>query len=310
MLGDTLAVTDSPYGGAPGVFVYERASGAWTLAAQFDGFANSGGGPIALTDEFLFVGDPRDTSSDVGLVQAFRKIAGNWQEDSILRASDAAPESQFGSAIAASGSVAVVGSRAHDAGTGNAATNAGSAYVFDVSMRQAVAIFGYDVMNANVSGTGGWAHEYTGTITPTTGTLANYRGGTGTMADGVLVDTTVLNTQYFDNVANEASITLYFDGSYKIDTIDIYGGDHGTMDNVLPGLLTSFDIEIGPTIQTIVTSGFGPVGSSSGQDWQINDRADLVSAGLSNIAVSSITLSNFRSDINDNVAFSVAEFVV
>src|SRR4051812_21231599 len=75
-----------------------------------------------------------------------------------------------------------------------------------------VAIVRYDITNAIVSGSGGWAHVYTGTITPTSGPetnypVANYRGGGGTLNDGV-IGTSVLDTQLFD-VGARTVITLH-----------------------------------------------------------------------------------------------------
>ena len=60
-----------------------------------------------------------------------------------------------------------------------------------------VGIVGYDVLSADISGTGNWFHTCTGLITPLSETRANYNGGTGTMADGVSTGTTAANTQLF-----------------------------------------------------------------------------------------------------------------
>ena len=172
-----------------------------------------------------------------------------------------------------------------------------------------VTIVGYDILNADVSGTGNWAHTYTGTITPTTGSLADYSGGTGTMADGVSVGTTASSTQLFQNVGHNVSITLFFDQAYTINLIDVYGGDHAvTPGNSIPGILNGFDIDIGGAIQTFATTGFGPLGTSTGLP--VNDRADLTASLLSGIAASSITLFNFTSLSTVNPRFSVAEFII
>lgn len=173
-----------------------------------------------------------------------------------------------------------------------------------------ITITGYDLFNADVPGTGGWNHVYTGTTTPTTGTLATYTGGTGTLADGIFSGTAASNTQlFFNGTNNPTSITLYFDQAYLLNTIDLYGGDHGSSGNSIPGALNGFDIMIGAMTQNIVTTGFGPASSRTRN--LINDRADLVTAGLSNIAVSSLTLSNFTAyEFSPSRRFSISEIII
>ncbi len=171
-----------------------------------------------------------------------------------------------------------------------------------------ITITGYDILNADISGTGGWNHVYTGSITP--GPFGAYTGGAGTLTDGVFSGTTAQNTQLFFNwPTSPASITLYFDQAYMLNTIDLYGGDHGANGNSIPGALNGFDITIGAVTQNLITTGFGLASSRTRN--LINDRADLVAAGLSNIAASSITLSNFTAyEFAPSWRFSISEITI
>src|SRR5688572_25649358 len=70
-----------------------------------------------------------------------------------------------------------------------------------LSSARATNITGYDVFRTELSGSGGWAHSYTGAITGIGGGLYNYTGGDGTMNDGIL-GTNESNTHLFETANN------------------------------------------------------------------------------------------------------------
>jgi hypothetical protein len=160
----------------------------------------------------------------------------------------------------------------------------------------AVLITGYDVTNASDSGTGGWSHAYTGTITPTgTSGYSDYSGGSGTMADGINTGTNINTTQLFcENTscggtsAIKPTITLFLDGFYSLTSLSIFGGDHSS--NTIPGAITGVDVTIGSTTVSIASTGFGVPGSS-GQP--VNDLVTLTGTGLELLATNQVVLSNF-----------------
>ncbi|MFC1772645.1 VPLPA-CTERM sorting domain-containing protein [Pseudomonadota bacterium] len=167
-----------------------------------------------------------------------------------------------------------------------------------------VGIVGYDVLSADISGTGNWFHTYTGLITPLSGTRANYTGGTGTMADGVSTGTTAANTQLF-YAPNDQIITLYLDGFYTINQMEFYGGDHGATTNGLPGSINGMDITFNGSTETYVTTQFGLQNISS--PWLINDRVTITGSGLDGLVTDTIKISLITYDID---RFPIAEIVI
>ena len=165
-----------------------------------------------------------------------------------------------------------------------------------------ISITGYDVSNADVSGNGGWFHTYTGTITNTGtggfGATASYTGGTGTMADG-LDSTSTSNTQLF-NFSNAPTITLYLDGFYSIDTLELWQGDFG---NQIPGGIETIDLTIGATIDTLIGSSFSTSGSSF---IDRNDSFSFAGSALTGLITDQITLSSISIGNCCN-AFSISE---
>ena len=162
---------------------------------------------------------------------------------------------------------------------------------------------GYDILNADPSGTGGWSHTYDGTITAAaTPGKFNYTGGTGTLADGI-VPNSFGNNQLFLPDFSEISITFYFDDFYTFSALTIFGGD--SFGNNIPGNITGFDVEIGGTTASISTTGFG--GTSSDADLR-NDLADLIGTGLENAAANSITISKFTSSGQGFNGINIGEF--
>jgi hypothetical protein len=160
-----------------------------------------------------------------------------------------------------------------------------------------ISITGYDVLNAHTSGYGGWAHTYTGTIT-NTGSGASYTGGTGTMADG-LDSTWYSNTQLF-NLSNAATITLYLDGFYAIDTLELWQGDFS---NSIPGGIETIDLTIGAATDTLTGSPFSTSGSSFSNR---NDSFSFAGSALSGLVTDQITLSSI-SEGNCCNYFSISE---
>jgi hypothetical protein len=174
-----------------------------------------------------------------------------------------------------------------------------------------IGITGYNIINADVSGTGNWAHVYTGLIAPTAGSLANYSGGTGTMADGVFVGTNADNTQLFLTSAPNVGIALFLDNFYSIDQIDIFGGDHGAIANNIPGAITGMDVTINATTQTFATTGFGPINMGPGPPgYLINDRVTITGSSLDGLFTNQIFISNVTSAFAILGQFSIAEIQI
>jgi len=171
-----------------------------------------------------------------------------------------------------------------------------------------VIITGYDILDADVSGSGSWNHTYTGVITPIGGTLANYSGGTGTMADGVLAGTGTGNTQLFGLTQGaNPQITLFLDDYYSINQIDFYGGDHGAVDNGIPGRINGMDVAIGATTQTFVTTPFGPQNALHTNNL-INDSVLITGSTLGGLVTNQIVISSITADFSS--FFSIAEIVI
>lgn len=166
----------------------------------------------------------------------------------------------------------------------------------------AAVITGYDVTDTPLSGFGGWQHTYTGSIT-NTGTLsgtasvkADYSGGTGTMADGLVGSST--NQSHLFWVADLPSITVYLDNTYNLTDIALLNFPSG---NSIPGNITGVDVTIGSTTQSFVTS-------------VLNTRDEFIELSgtpLASLAASSFTLSNFTIDAEQYANyFSISEIQV
>jgi len=187
------------------------------------------------------------------------------------------------------------------------------------------AITGYDVTNAVTSGYFTWDHNYTGTITPTgsvdagffgIGTLANYSGGTGTLAD-LIIPSSSSNNQLFLTAAN-TEITLRLDAYYQIERIEFYGGNIPA--NSIPGRLDAVEISINgfnaelteQVSDSALVDPLTPFGTFlNSQGIQTDDFVDLTAiAGstIDEIVTNEITLSNFGSTADG--IFSIAEIRV
>lgn len=173
-------------------------------------------------------------------------------------------------------------------------------------------ITGYDVRSATVSGTGGWAHVYTGKIGLIDPPFANYASGTGTMANGI-VEKSIDGTQLFCGNAGCSGgtlnpvITFYLDAFYALNAISIFGGDFS---NRIPGVITGFDVGIGSFSAAVATKPFGP---DFGSGQLPNDLADLTGTDLAKVATDRFVLSNFKvlaGGSSTEQQFSIAEVTV
>jgi opacity protein-like surface antigen len=175
-----------------------------------------------------------------------------------------------------------------------------------------VPIVRYDIVRAVQSPAGGWSHEYTGTITPVvapwlTFPIANYSGGGGTLNDGI-IGTTVFNSELFD-ASSEPVITLYFGGFYRVNTLDLFGGN--IRDNSAPGSLRGHvSVTANGSSAAIDAAAFGPFRSATGQP--VNDRLSLRGSILNGVLTDRVVLSGFRSESLDRPFgyFSLTEITV
>ncbi len=76
-------------------------------------------------------GDPQPFSGAVYVFNRNQSGSDAWEQVAILRASDAHPESWFGSQVAIDGDTIVVGAPFDDGSTGSVSSNIGAAYIFN-----------------------------------------------------------------------------------------------------------------------------------------------------------------------------------
>jgi hypothetical protein len=142
----------------------------------------------------------------------------------------------------------------------------------------------YDILHTPPSGFGGWAHEYTGLITPDGVDYANYAGGSGTLNDGVVGTSEVETHLFWGPVA--PVITLHLPGAYTVNSILLYGG---TMPgNLIPGVLTGMTVTMGGTSVALTSTPLNP-GCMSGP---CDDLLTLTGTALAGVADNVIVLSN------------------
>ena len=169
-----------------------------------------------------------------------------------------------------------------------------------VAQADPIPLIGYDVTHALVSGSGGWSHVYTGSITPVVpGVTANYAGGGGTLNDGV-IGTTEENTQLF-LVSQDSAITLYFGSFYHINRISLFGGNIRT--NSIPGALDSpVTVTANGTTAAIDAQAFGSVRSTIGNP--VNDRLLFTGSPLEGVFADRLTLRGFGRGWEDYYSFT------
>ncbi len=85
------------------------------------------GNAISIDENLLLIGAPSEGSGEPGIVYLFDTATGNL-EQTFLNPTPA-PDDGFGSGVAISGSLVVIGARNDDTG----ADNAGAAYLFDTT---------------------------------------------------------------------------------------------------------------------------------------------------------------------------------
>ncbi|MEC5385043.1 PEP-CTERM sorting domain-containing protein [Uliginosibacterium sp. H3] len=165
------------------------------------------------------------------------------------------------------------------------------------SFATVVSISSYDISNARTSGFGGWAHYYNGAITPT-GATASYKGGSGTLNDGIQ-GTSVNNTELF-YTSDAAVITLHLSAASAIDTLTLFsfgGGGNG-----IPGNITGFDVTINSITQSFLSTAFG--------SFSENERVALGNSLLAGLVSDTITLSNFKTTGSWATHYSISEIVL
>ncbi|MEM6325908.1 MAG: FG-GAP repeat protein, partial [Bacteroidota bacterium] len=122
-------------GGA--AYVFDLAGGTWSqtqkLTASDADDGDQFGGSVSLGGERVLIGAGFDTHSgltEAGSAYVFDLSGGTWSQTQKLTASDADDGDQFGSSVSLGGNRVLVGAD-HDSHSG--LTEAGSAYVFDLS---------------------------------------------------------------------------------------------------------------------------------------------------------------------------------
>jgi FG-GAP repeat len=137
--GETVVVGAIGDAGAAGAaqgsaYVFVRSGGIWSqqqkLEASDAGAGDEFGSSVAISGETVVVGAQRDTGAAgvfQGSAYVFVRSGGIWSQQQKLEASDAAAFDLFGSSVAISGEIVVIGAVFGD---GAADIDQGSAYVF------------------------------------------------------------------------------------------------------------------------------------------------------------------------------------
>lgn len=160
-----------------------------------------------------------------------------------------------------------------------------------------VTITGYDIVDAPVSGYGGFGTTYSGSYAHTrfdtvdtfrTPSVGNYSGGTGSLADGIDSSNTLATQLFFTANRGDPEITLHLDTPTRVTSIEFYGGRFVGL--ALPGLLTGSSVSIGGQQLHQTTEDFGDL-SVLGIPY--NDRISLTATPLAAITTDTIVLSDF-----------------
>ena len=114
-------------------YVFERSGDTWTqktkLVADDAAKADNFGGSLAMSGNTVIVGAPladSDRGKDSGAAYVFVREGGGWRQQAKLGPGDAKKADQFGSGVAISGSIAIVGAKTRDEG----APGSGASYSF------------------------------------------------------------------------------------------------------------------------------------------------------------------------------------
>jgi hypothetical protein len=148
--------------------------------------------------------------------------------------------------------------------------------------------FTYDVINAMPTRFGSWDHYYAGAITRNGDGTVNYKGGRGTLNNGV-IGLNEHNTQLFllSEKTGQPAITVFLDKPYEIRQIYLYSffGD-----NQIPGNIRGVDVTINGVTEMFHPLGFGPKGPHG----PVHEVFDLGESSLSQSPATQVTLSDFR----------------
>ena len=137
-----------PLSGSGAVYIYERNSSNssdWneiSILHASDAQANDNFGNIVdLDDSYLVIGayledgglgDPLSNSGAVYIYERNSSNSSDWNEISILRASDAQVSDAFGRTVSISGSYFVIGADQEDGGSGDPLSDSGAVYTFNI----------------------------------------------------------------------------------------------------------------------------------------------------------------------------------
>ncbi|MCG8408979.1 MAG: hypothetical protein MI923_27555 [Phycisphaerales bacterium] len=137
--GNTLVAgspLDDDHGSGSGsAYVFVRSANGWEqqakLTATDAAAGDSFGFSAAISGEAVVVGahnwESPTSGTDAGAAYVFRRSGANWNEESILQATDQAASDSFGRAVDIDGNAVVVGAPFKDA---SGKSNSGKAYVF------------------------------------------------------------------------------------------------------------------------------------------------------------------------------------
>ncbi|UCE60785.1 MAG: FG-GAP repeat protein [Phycisphaerales bacterium] len=121
------------------VYLFEWADGTWSEEAKLNandaGNGDRFGQVISLSGDYILIGAPEDddpdAGSNAGSAYVFHRSGIGWTQEDKLIASDASAMDYFGTTVALSGSLAVVGAHREDDSCGQEGlTDCGAAYVF------------------------------------------------------------------------------------------------------------------------------------------------------------------------------------
>jgi type 1 fimbria pilin len=168
---------------------------------------------------------------------------------------------------------------------------------------QAAVVTSYDIDRARLSSYGGWSHTYDGTIASNGDGTHSYSGGSGTINDGV-IGTSHANTHLFVT-ADAPTVTLHLDAANFISEIRLYSFSEA--DNNIPGNITSVDVTIGGTTETINSIGFGPAAYA-----HENAHELIITLGtsLDSLGTDIVALSGFQTENPYSSHFSISEATV
>ncbi|MFW5653482.1 MAG: hypothetical protein ACOC0P_05505 [Planctomycetota bacterium] len=184
-----------------------------------------------------------------------------------------------------------------------------------------IAITGYNITDAVLSGHGNWFHDYDGTINSgaafehngNPGETAEYTNfGSGTLNDGFISTTPDDNMLFVNPRATDGTpitpvITLELETTAAIDVIEIFGGDNPG--NVIPGEITACVVTlVGPGGTADQRFEFEPFGGPNAFGNPTNDRINIAGSSLEGFAADQIILSDWEGGWEN--WFSITEVTV